>query len=404
MLCLLSLLLTLGAQGIGISQIRIDPPVPDAEDTIELRVTGGYPCLSPPRHLQTSVKGSVIDARVWNYGGGSACADQPTGWDLKATVGSLAPGRYTIQIHEGLADDAPVLASKEIEVLPATDKLIVRPNVLPVSGGKVRITLEREEICGLFEDCDPLKALTFGGIAGTSIVAGGPLIDVIAPPHAAGQATVHIEVGAHTYDIRNFHYFDPHAAPDPEVFDRVLFPVAYTGPGALGSQWTTDVILPKGLIAFEDPVMTHPEGLLYFPARGGVVHYSLHVRNDDDLGADVPVIHTRDTNFSLAIDAIPRTASTRRTLRIYDLDQIPRLVHVEVTTAAPGSFRFTDVVLTNGSPTSPAYALLDLDSLASPVGDVLKVTVRTDYGARLWAMVSAADNVTQRVTLFMPAR
>ena len=63
------------------------------------------------------------------------------------------------------------------------------------------------------------------------------------PPHPPGTVDVTLLYDpTHTVTAKAaFTYFDPAAPPDPFVFEPVLFPVAYNGPGLFGSSWKTEL-------------------------------------------------------------------------------------------------------------------------------------------------------------------
>ena len=93
--------------------------------------------------------------------------------------------------------------------------------------------------------------LTIGGITVPAQSGGELYPSADAPPHAAGVVDVSIDTGFSTITAKAaLIYYDP-ASADPAVFEPILFPVSFQGPGALGSQWITEsFIYANGSTAF----------------------------------------------------------------------------------------------------------------------------------------------------------
>jgi hypothetical protein len=339
-----------------------------------------------------------------------------------------------------------VMGTSHLSVTDASQPFDVFPSVAETTGGgQVQIVVDIDApLCAPgAAACTEVEAVAVGGKNAQFTVANERTINVSVPPHAAGPAAVALKLqGLDTMTFTAFRYFDPSAAPDPAAFDRVLFPVLFSGPGAFGSLWQTDAVIENvstGVVgewrtitlandcppAAPCPGPVQPRatgyvsaasrerGLLYFPERRheGLLRYGLHVRDTSrsaqDLGTEIPVITPRQTTFDLSLLDIPADTRYRRTLRIYDIDGIERSVQVSVMPMGPLAIAETfGVALTTGCATAvcdaPAYATINLDPVVAKIS-AQRVRVRVSspqHDARLFAVVTVTNNDTQHVTAY----
>jgi hypothetical protein len=216
--------------------------------------------------------------------------------------------------------------------------------------------------------------------------------------------------------------FDASPDPNPAYFERVLFPVAFGGPGANGSVWrTVNTMTNRGPAAvatdpivwpFGDPLpsgesasfenSTSPGPFFVRVPREQIadVSFSSHIR-DISLGrgdgTEIRVVRERDTAPVKRITGVAIDRNHRYTLRIYDLDAQPREVVVTVRSrTAEVAVKFFEL---DGS----GFLPLDLRSFVGDAEiDRAEVSVRSTNDARLWALLTATNNETQHVTTYTP--
>jgi hypothetical protein len=208
-------------------------------------------------------------------------------------------------------------------------------------------------------------------------------------------------------------YFDPTAA-DPAVFEPILYPVAYEGPGAYGSQWTTTNLLilenqswfrhgpACGFCSFERvPSTSDPWGVLLYGMRGTVdrVVPSSIIRErswpDGSAGTGVPVAREHDFRAQAIrfYDVPGERERWRVTLRVWTLDE-PRdyVFHTAGGLPVPvPMMKIPDASMWFGSLVVTPHLGVESD-----------VFVRTENAApqpRAWAMLTFTNNETQQVTI-----
>jgi hypothetical protein len=286
----------------------------------------------------------------------------------------------------------------------------------------------------------------FGSVQAQIVNMDGDSLVVTVPENATSRdVTVKLPNGRTLVFVNAFRY----GADAPDQWDRVLFPTNFTGRGAHGSEWHTDIVIRN-----DSPVRVDTEPLFWFdPAspvtppmtaiepggRGNFFEeqrdggrflyvprgleswfaYSSHAvdrsRSTTDLGTEMPVVRAEDTSRTLRFVEIPVDPRYRAKLRIYDFDAT-NLHTALVMLRNPQNdqlIAMRDVRLT-GAPicasplpcfaSQPSFGYLDLEQLPELRGagavDVWVYARRGD--ARLWAFVSITNNETQAVTLHTP--
>ena len=199
------------------------------------------------------------------------------------------------------------------------------------------------------------------------------------------------------------------AQQPPLQYERVLLPIAITGevPGAFGSRWTTYVavtstadreITIRGYVpapcAFGPcfPSFAVPAGVTFFPrveagkvTQGALLlverqfapQVAVHLRVQDvsrqaqTWGTEIPAVREGQL-FTTPFDLldVPLAAGFRQTLRIYDVDALPR------ASAVIRFYRIDPAVTYPNQPTNPQPAPDTL--LAEKV-----ITLQTDIRSRL---------------------
>ncbi len=268
--------------------------------------------------------------------------------ESKAKIGMLPGGVYDLTAT-GVNDD-PIRLKV---VVRGVDPFRVIPAGGPSTGGnRLFVTNDQQQ---MYES--NLVSVTFGGVAITDFVmnsAGELWFD--APPHAPGDVEVSMtfktpanKVVTYT-SLAAYRYCDTASAPDPYATERLLFPVAFEGAGAYGSQWTTDSSIAISwtqwppfasfwnppcatcalmLDASKEPdqvtldKVTSPAGRLVYVLRGTADALSPSLRIHDlgrqarSAGIDIPVVRERDFRPGVYLQNIPTDSRFRAMLRVW---------------------------------------------------------------------------------------
>jgi hypothetical protein len=252
------------------------------------------------------------------------------------------------------------------------------------------------------------------------------------------------------------------AVAQPAGFEKVLFPIVIPTfapvPGALGSQWVTDlavlnradveVPLSGEYVCFQcrtphglKPGVTY--GILPLPPGSRVgevggsflfvdsryidqVRFGLRVRDisrqADGFGSEVPVVRQRDFRADgVSLLSIPNLPNARITLRVYGFDPaLAGTVAVRVYDQPPGlavnlfsdmppdsliADRTYPVTYLPNFPADldnfPRYA--QIGDLPLPAKDLARIdVVPLTPGMRIWAFATVTNNDTQEVTVISP--
>ena len=377
-----------------------------------------------PTNPTVTRHGNTIDVTWTPRGGG--CPLVVSEWSSRAPIGVLEPGVYDVQIRiAGTGFGTGLVATKKLVVDDADPAFVVEPRVVRATApGLARIDLCRYAPEG------PLPQPVVVTVGGTVVPAQVSFcsVDVSLPPHAPGPVDVRVRIGNSEHEVVNaLRYIDPAADPDPALFERVLVPVLFNGPGAFGSQWETEVeminassrpivLLPEAdrpleslaanasvsLAAFGN----RPAGLVLFLPRGFDVRFGSIIRDTSreagDLGTEVRVVREDDFRSELSLPNVPFDSRYRVQLRVYELDGIP--TDVVIYARQDGVTKGLTQVIPTGD--RPAFAAVDLTSeLALLVGKGrhdLTIVANEDGLRRLWALVTVTNNVTQHVTVISP--
>lgn len=219
---------------------------------------------------------------------------------------------------------------------------------------------------------------------------------------------------------------------------RLLIPIASSGPGAFGSQWTTDlaihnasdeIVYPDG--PFCNPFILAPciqyliephrtghrqlyplfgpGAFLYLPRRlANDIDVQLRVqdvtRQSQTWGTAIPVVRASDFRGVIRLHAIPTDSRFRDTLRIYGYlsgDTAKVRVIDEETGAVIAS---TDVnIAASQDPTSypPFGQIASLRDAFPAIASHATVGVEVE-STLIWAFVAVTNNETQHVTVIAP--
>jgi hypothetical protein len=391
--------------GSPLLALEVFPPAPDSHTFIKVLTQSGF-CPGSIDHIDVAVNAPTITATVIPKPDVSCIAIL---FPLQVDLGVIPPGVWNVVLR--VQGGQPFEQSKII-VRDAGSGIIVSPVGGRTEGGR--------------------SVQVFGASSGSVLFDGVPATDahfengslvVTPPPHAAGTVDVTVTDSTGTRKaVAAFTYFDPDAAPDPFVFEPLLYPVAYDGPGAGGAQWGTDNLLGTGLtlarFRASIPARTcsntcsqfnwsavlsdqSPSGLLLWAVRRRlplgvaddlrVASRVADLRQPHGFGTNLPVGRERDFRNHFTIDAVPVGDGARTTLRLYSLSQAPQTAMVTIN-FGDGSSQVRTVTLQPLG--SVDFASLDI---AGPGRASISVS-----SPKTWGLATVTDNVTQQVTAYWP--
>ncbi len=383
-----------------------------------------------PRDPRVTRTGTDIEV-MWFTPRGTGCTLAITEWNAQAPIGVLAPGVYDVVVR---VDDEALgiydLATRTLVVDDATPEFSVTPRVVRAAAP----VTARLSLCRHFSAFPATPVVTVDGTTAASRVERCNL-DVTLPSLAPGPVNIRVRVGDRTFEVVNaVRSIDPSAAPDPALFERVLVPTLFNGPGAYGSVWETDVtmvnasertieLLPEvmrplpplasGASTSLLPIFgNRPAGLVLFIPRGAQTRFGSIVRDTsrdaDDLGTEVRVAREDDTSSSLTLPNVPFDSRYRVQLRVYDVEGVTTGVNI-FARAGTQQPRITQALVPGPcedvpcNSNQPAFAFVDLTDAFPGLTGRHDVTIVSDvFARRLWAFITLTNNVTQRVTVISP--
>ena len=340
--------------------------------------------------------------------------------DLPVDLGVLPAGVYDVGV--GFAPPAILigLGSGTLVVQDAAPPFRLTPNVAALGGTQVTLT-------GPMFGPNPM--VRFGDAVATVFSESPNSVTVIAPPHSAGVVDVTV------YALRaaaSFYYVPNDKTPDPAFYEPVFFPIAFSGPGALGSQWTTQThmrnendysvaILPTsafnlGCVLECDTLapkhstrttgINTPNGFFaYVPRQASpAVHFDTLIkdlsRQSEALGTEIPVVREKDF-FARPLELlnIPTDSRFRIALRVYGMS-----AGLTIQPLNSDDTLVSSAVFPAGN---PAFTLIsDLvgtyPQLAGKGAVRITLTPFVPGNPSLWALVSVTNNETQHVTTISP--
>ncbi|HXH36999.1 MAG TPA: hypothetical protein VNN08_00080 [Thermoanaerobaculia bacterium] len=391
--------------------IRFDPPVATGHtsvDAILSVISGGCPVFDQ----DVTVTGTTVTLRVNMIPppGIGGCGGNVGPLTSTLHLGVLSPGVYDVVL---LRDTFP---SARAKLIVRDDSLTAAPFAVPTTGGEFHV-LRRFDTTGRVVVLVDGREATFV----FSETAG----DVYqAPPHAPG--TVDVSVASSSTNrtaVAALTYFDRAAPPDPALFEFILFPTAYAGPGSFGSLWTTDNYLAPGLepvrfrdtipclvcstdlLTMETPLLhdNNPAGIVLFALRGmtSQLMAGSRISNTSGVSSNQIEVHVvRENEFrdrGMYFLDVPIDLHSRVLLRAWAIADAP--VTVSGNTPDHSLLRFVPVP---GTPL--AFATLDLTSY------IYQLPGRNDNAfiyfpralgrdLRMWGMITVTNNDTQKVTI-----
>lgn len=420
---LLLVLLLVSSAAVNAATVTVDPPDPTSASPVVLVVTEHDSC--PPDPVVTR-DGFAIQVTL----GAGICLFPPVNITHRLDLGTLPAGTYTVTVTDE-SDDATVTQS--FVVLDAGG-VTVSPSI-GKRGTQVRIFADLP--CPGHTICR-VPDVFFGGVQVFSVRREGDHWVAVVPNHAPGLVEVRVANDQTTKSAFAFRYIDEDAPPSEVLFEKVLIPIAFSGPGAFGSQWVTEVSVrndePFDIIPWR-PFFTsvnflpgaaltaqasgRPQGtIVYLPRIGDEnVHFNVLVRDttreNDDWGTQIPVLREDELKPGpKELLNVPIDPRYRLTLRLYSLSPAPTFAKVTMytMTIAGGLLHERIVPLNSAEPCQPnvpctsdhpAFAMVG--DLPTNFGGLSTVGIQIDgIGQPVWGFLTVTNNETQRVTVISP--
>jgi len=399
-----------------------DPPNPTSTTPVvaHVAISGSY-CT--PTNVDVQRHGNIISISM----SFPPCARPPLPgfYDVPVNLGVVPPGVYDVvagpdTILLGLAEGTLV-------VRDANPPFTITPDA--GSPGDA-VTIASAGACG------PPCTVTFGDVASPSVTNSNGALIVEVPRLNAG--VVDVRVGGRTataaFDVTTG------GVLDPAFFTPVLVPVFFSGNGALGSQWWTELAManendfpvisdallfsfPCGDIASCAPTRfiprrstaiafgaTDTEGKLFRVGRQGAsnVFFDARVRDlsrqAQDLGSELPIVREKDfrgTSFDLL--NVPTDARFRVTLRLYRIDGSTPM-HISIRPMFDKPLVTADLPV-HSVGTLQVVTIADLVAKYPDLVGKDRIVISVDSGTPqpvAWGFVSITNNDTQRVTVISP--
>ncbi|HEY8183628.1 MAG TPA: IPT/TIG domain-containing protein, partial [Thermoanaerobaculia bacterium] len=337
------------ATSLSAQNVRFDPPNPTARTPITAHVIGYFsPCTATA--VQNGMRLSIqLHNCTLPYSGPLV--------DLPVDLGVLPVGVYDVGV--GFAPPAILigLGSGTLVVQDAAPPFQLTPNVAVLGGMQVTLTGPNLISCtaGITPPICTDAIVKFGDSVATIISKQQGEIVVQAPQHDPGIIDVTVErPGSTLRSTAAFYYVPNDKIPDPAFFEPVLFPIAFSGPGAFGSLWQTEIDLrnendypltlssasiftmcvflpcnPDRRLPRHSTVRVNflniPNGYIELIPRQAepAVHFGVLVkdmsRQAEALGAEIPVVREKDFfGRPLELLNVPTDLRFRVALRVYD--------------------------------------------------------------------------------------
>jgi len=408
-----------------------EPIAPTDRSAVVLQVRGlwGDGCL--PKSPKVTRSANTIEILWTRLAAGCSQALRP--WNTDVPLGVLEAGEYEVTLRSDVA-----LGSKKLVVTEAEPALLIEPRLLSsVVATEVTVVSVNSEFCPLGPQPKQV-VVTVDGVTVPSRIEQCSLVTTF-PPHAPGPATVQLRVDGRVIEVvAAVHYVDPEATPEASLFERVLVPVLFDGPGALGSQWVTEAEminrsgrpltwLPRAAhpLSTLDPYATaslsvfgnRASGLVLFLPRGHDVRFGSVFRDvsrdGSQWGTELPVVREGKAKEAVILSNVPFDPRYRLQLRIYGIEGASFPVIVVVSrdgVGRSGAFTVAGPCRQEELPCNsnqPAFRSIDLGQAFPTLagGGRHRVTVLSDQPfatPRLWAFVTVTNNETQHVTAITP--
>ena len=421
---ILCLFLLLAAAFVSAETIRFDPPNPTGTKSVDAIITGVWANACLPIVKSVVITATTITLHLdATPPPGVLCAQSTGPYTRTFHLGIVPPGSYTVILVADAGTTSTELARAPLIVRDA-ETITIGPYALPITGGAFIVT-------------SPItsQTLTIGGVTVPVGHTTEGVVGVLAPPHAAGAVDIVTDAASGSVTAKAALIYYDRAAVDPAVFEPILFPVSFQGPGALGSQWLTEnfIYANRSAAYFRDPLPCtdcsyafgllarqlfnngNPWGHVLYAMRGTTETLTLASRIRDTsrqsqtAGTEVPVVRESDFRGQLRFLNIPVDPRYRVTLRVWSLgDDSQFLTTVDssaISETTPAQQQLLRVSKIPG--TSMSFGTMDVTSLLTKANN--NPTNLTVAGASnlivtpsIWGMLSITNNDTQQVTIISP--
>jgi hypothetical protein len=405
--------------------IAFDPPSPTANHSVDAIVSGLWNSGCVPPAKSVVVSGSIITLTLdANVPPGIGCTAAFTPYARIFHLGILPPGSYTVI---AASESAGVVTERARVPMIVRDSETVRfsPYAVPITGGPIAIFNPAVSL----GDSVTIDGVTVRLVGPTD---GPPSFD--APAHAPGAVDVVLDLGSHTVTSKAaLIYYDP-ASTDPAIFEPILFPVSFQGPGALGSQWVTENFISWTPASFRDPLPccasfiagtsaqllnnANPWGIVLYAIRGTADSLQLASRIRDTsrqtetAGTEVPVVRERDFRSRLSFINVPVNSRYRVMLRLWAIGDDPHFNAALPVSLLSTPVPFMPIPMSKIPGTAMWFGSIDVTSplTRTPSSPNMLQVYSTNYGSdavplaflRMWGMLSITNNDTQQVTIISP--
>jgi len=424
-----------------------EPVAPTTRDAVTLDISVGWTYFCDPDAVNVDVAAHAITVTI--------VAKRPecfvgfpvlTGWSGKRTIGPLPAGAYSVTSRLELGN-SPVtsIAQPSFVVRDVSGPLtVLTPDLLP-SMTKIALHDEVASKClGSQNPCPPITVRA-GNVTATSVTSSSPN-DFIAtfPTLQPGTYDVSISYNDHSATaVAALTIIDPNVTVTQQAasLERVLVPLVFSGPGAFGSQWTTEVAITNAadvpLDIFKSPFTNSPPlepgetrmlttsttgqlptGMFLYVPRGEERSLQFNAlvrdlsRQSEQLGTELPIV--RESEFfhqRFNLMNVPADSRYRVALRTYALGAAPVVLSIYRMSDASLLVRDT---LQVGSFSSTQPANVTVSDLVVKYPQLagagsLRVEIQRPfegiYGPfdpGIWAFISVTNNETQHVTIISP--
>jgi hypothetical protein len=410
--------------------VSIDPPDPTSNDAVTLFVQQFDSCPPAPTVTRSGFEISV----AVNFGG---CLFPPTLITHTIELGALPAGQYHVTVTYA-GGSTPVTFS--FVVLDANGTVKVSQSVGSTAGATtVNIVVAAAHCLNQPPNSCPPPSITFGGVPATNIVVVDQShFTVATPPHSAGAVEVTVSDATFSKSAYAFRYVDTSTPPSNKFFEKVLLPVIFNGPGALGSNWVTELSLrndnaytvepwraiggslaisPSKPLVFGSGDAT--SGLFIVVPRQAAAGLGFHEgvrdtsRADAEWATEIPVVREGQfSSTSVELLDVPADPRFRTMVRIYSptnpLPSYATFAHVIVYSLIDGT-RLREFFPTLSDPTGcsniatcaehPSFATVPDVTAGLPSG---RVGIQVQANMPVWAFATVTNNDTQHVTVISP--
>jgi hypothetical protein len=401
----LTALTFLFADAVAAAWLTLSPPAPRAGTPVTLRwISEPLPTCGPDTPTIRRDGGSIhiVLTRV----GRGPCTADVDSRSVDIPLGPLPAGEYVataVYSQTATATIRFVVRSAS----PQAQRLILSPTT-----GGIRLPVPEETREVTFDDMTLEIVRRFGE---------PPFVET--PPHEGGLFDFRVLLQNGMSYAMEVYYFDRDQSPDLSVFEPVLIPIFDSASGALGTEWTSELVIgPSPLREIQifnrdfnvpkDGTLRrtgegYPHGLIVYVPREANPGFSLrvreHSRNDDRFGTEIPTVRESELEKrGQRLTNVPIGPDFRTRLRAFVIGPLPyREVFVAIDSESGEEVASRLFPMSAPENEVPAYAEIDLQSAFPHLGHLGRVTIRFGFDTNMagWGFATVVDNATQRLSV-----